>query len=214
MIKVFIADDHAIVRKGLVQILNDTADMKLVGEGENGTDVLDSIGKLDYDVLVLDITMPGRNGLDILKQLKEIKPKLPVLILSMHPEDQYAKRVLKAGASGYLTKESASEELINAIRIINNGRKYITANIAESMADDLEKNRIGPLHEKLSDREFEVLQFIARGKTVSEIGNILSLSVKTISTNRSRILKKMNLKNNAELICYAVKHDLVKIDIE
>lgn len=213
MIKVFIADDHAIVRKGLVQILNDTADMKLVGEGENGTDVLDSIGKLDYDVLVLDITMPGRNGLDILKQLKEIKPKLPVLILSMHPEDQYAKRVLKAGASGYLTKESASEELINAIRIINNGRKYITANIAESMADDLEKNRIGPLHEKLSDREFEVLQFIARGKTVSEIGNILSLSVKTISTNRSRILKKMNLKNNAELICYAVKHDLVEIDI-
>ena len=112
-----------------------------------------------------------------------------------------------------MTKESASEELINAIKIINNGRKYITANIAESMADDLEKNRIGPLHEKLSDREFEVLQFIARGKTVSEIGNILSLSVKTISTNRSRILKKMNLKNNAELICYAVKHDLVEIDI-
>ncbi len=214
MIKVFIADDHAIVRKGLVQILNDTADMKLVGEGENGTDVLDSIGKLDYDVLVLDITMPGRNGLDILKQLKEIKPKLPVLILSMHPEDQYAKRVLKAGASGYLTKESASEELINAIRIINNGRKYITSNIAESMANDLEKNRTGPLHEKLSDREFEVMQLIAIGKTVSEIGNILSLSVKTISTNRSRILKKMNLKNNAELICYAVKHDLVELDVE
>ena len=213
MIKVFIADDHAIVRKGLVQILNDTPDMKLVGEGKNGTDVLDSLNKLDYDVLVLDISMPGRNGLDILKQLKEMKSCLPVLILSMHPEEQYAKRVLKAGASGYLTKESASEELINAIRIINNGRKYITANVAESMADDLERNIKGPLHEKLSDREFEVMKLIAIGNTLSEIADILSLSVKTISTNRSRILNKMNLKNNAELICYAVKHDLVELDI-
>jgi len=212
MIEIFIADDHAIVRKGLSTLINETWDMKLIGEGQNGNEVISSLSKKSCDVLVLDISMPGRNGLEILKHVKQIKPGLHVLILSMHPENQYARRMLKAGAAGYLNKESAATELIKAIRRIYNGHKYITGNVAEMLADDLMDNNHSHRHEKLSDREFEIMQFIAQGKTVSQIGEELFLSVKTISTHRHHILEKLNLKNNAQIICYALKNDLVDLD--
>jgi len=213
MIKVLIADDHTIVRKGLEQILEETSDLTVAGQAKNGHQVIEKISKDHFDVVVLDISMPGRNGLDILKQIKSIQPKLPILILSMYPEDQYAKRVLKAGAQGYISKESATEQLVTAIRRVAGGRKYITANLAEKLASDLEKDHTGLPHEKLSDREFQVMCMIAAGKTVSAIADELALSVKTISTNRTRILEKMNLKNNAEIICYAVKNNLVNLDL-
>ena len=212
MIEVFIADDHEIVRKGLSTLINETWDMKLIGEGKNGSEVLSSICNNTYDILILDISMPGMNGLETLKQVKNIKPDLPILILSMHPENQYAKRMLKAGAAGYLNKESASEELVKAIRKIYNGHKYITGNVAEILAEDLMDGTHHSRHEKLSDREFEIMQFIATGKTVSEIADQLCLSVKTISTHRHHILKKLKLANNAQIICYGLKHELVEIE--
>ncbi|MFP4546935.1 MAG: response regulator [Fidelibacterota bacterium] len=213
MIEVFIADDHEIVRKGLSSLINETWDMKLIGEGKNGKDVLSTVSKKPCDILILDISMPGRSGLEILKQVKQIKPDLPVLILSMHPENQYAKRMLKAGASGYLNKESAATELVKAIRKICTGHKYITGNVAEMLADDLTGDIKTHRHEKLSDREFEVMQLLAGGMTVSEIAEKLCLSVKTISTHRHHILEKLQLENNAQVICYAIKHDLVEMEI-
>jgi len=209
-IKILIADDHMIVREGIKQIISEIPDMTVADEARTGHEALNKALTNDYDVVVLDITMPGVNGLDVMKQIKTQKPHLPVLVLSVHPEEQYALRVLKAGASGYLTKESASDELIAAIRKISSGRKYITSSLAEKLAFDLESDTDKPRHESLSDREFQVLCMIASGKTVKEIAEDLFLSEKTISTYRSRILEKMKMKNNAELTYYAVKHGLVE----
>ena len=209
MIKIFIADDHEIVREGLKQIVGDTSNMVIAGEASNGHEVLSKVLKNDYDVVVLDISMPGINGLDVLKQIKSQKPKLPILVLTMHPEEQYAVRVLRAGASGYLTKESASDELITAIRKVSTARKYVSSSLAEKLAFGLEFDSKKPLHETLSDREYQVMCMIASAKTVKEIAEELFLSAKTISTYRTRILEKMNLKNNAELTHYAIKHGLV-----
>lgn len=210
MIKILIADDHAIVRRGLKQILTETADMVVAGEAHNGQELLEKMRSDQWDVIVLDISMPGRGGLDILKQLKSERPKLPVLMLTIHPEDQYAVRVLRAGASGYLTKESAPDHLVEAIRKVARGGKYISPHLAERLAFNLESISERPLHEALSDREFQVLRLIASGKTVKEIGEELSLSVKTISTYRSRILEKMKMKNNAEMTHYAIQQKLVE----
>jgi DNA-binding NarL/FixJ family response regulator len=209
MIKILIADDHAIVREGLKQILSESPDLVVVAEASAGQEVLDKIMKNDLDLVILDIAMPGRGGLDILKEIKSQKPKLPVLILSMYPEDQYAVRVLKSGASGYLTKESAPVELVKAIRQISQGKKYISPSLAEKLAVDLEISPDRPSHETLSDREYQVMCMIASGKTLKEIADGLSLSIKTISTYRSRILEKMNMKTNAELTHYAIKNRLV-----
>jgi len=210
MIRILIADDHAIVRAGLKQIVAETSDMVVADEASSGHEALNKAWKNDYDVVVLDITMPGINGLDVLKQLKSQRPELPVLVLSIHPEEQYAVRVLRAGASGYLTKESASDELIMAIRKVSLGRKYVTSSLAEKLAFDLETDIEKPLHETLSDREYQVMCIIASGKTANEVAEELFLSIKTVSTYRSRILEKMKMKSNAELTYYAIKHRLVE----
>lgn len=209
MIKILIADDHAIVREGLKQIVGETADMVVADEATSGHEVLEKVWDNTYDVVILDISMPGRDGVDILKQLKDHDPHLPILILSMHPEEQYAVRVLKAGAAGYLTKESAPDELVTAIRRVSTGRKYVSASLAEKLALDLERDTEKQCHEILSDREYQVMCMIASGKRVQEIAEELCLSVKTVSTYRARILEKMKMKNNAELMYYAIKQGLV-----
>ena len=210
MLKILIADDHPIVRQGLKQILSEEPDMGTFGEAQNCQEVLELVRKQDWDIVVLDITMPGRGGLDVLKELKHEHPKLPVLMLSVHSEDQYAVRALKAHASGYLTKDSAPEELLNAIRKILRGGKYVSPPLAEKLAFDLETETEKPLHETLSDREYQVMLMIASGKTVSQIAVELSLSVKTIDTYRTRILEKMKMKTNAELMHYVIKNKLVE----
>jgi len=210
MIEVLIADDHTIVREGLKKILAETADIIATGEASNGQEVLSKIRTHRYDVVLLDISLPGRSGLDVLKQIKSEQPKLPILVLSMYPEEQYGVRVLRAGASGYLTKESAPDELIGAIRRVSTGRKYISPSLAERLAYNLGIDSEKQPHETLSDREYEVLCMIAAGKTVKEIANEMSLSVKTISTYRARILEKMNMKTNAELTHYAIQNGLLK----
>jgi len=209
MVRILIADDHGIVRRGLKDILLDAFPDAIISEVTNGTELLSKARKESWNIIISDLSMPGRSGLESLKQLKAESSKIPVLILSMHPEDQYAIRVLKAGAAGYLTKESASDELVNAVRKILDGRRYITPSIAEKLAANLEQDVTGALHETLSDREFDVLKLIASGKTVSEIADIFSLSVNTISTYRARILEKMNMKTNAELTHYAIDKKLV-----
>jgi len=209
MIKILIADDHPVVRKGLREIIEETSDMKVADEASNGQEVLAKVFKKDFDVVLLDISMPGRSGLDILKELKSQLPKLAVLVLSIHPEEQYAVQVLKAGASGYLTKKSAPEELVTALRKVSTGGKYVSPSLAEKLASALETGIEKPPHETLSAREYEVMRKIALGKTVNEIAGELFLSPKTISTYRSRILEKMGIKNNAELIRYAIKNRLV-----
>ncbi len=209
MIRILIADDHTLFRKGLQHILAEYPDQVVTDEASNGQEVLDKIWHNDYDMVLLDITMPGMTGLEALKQLKNERPKLPVLVLSMHPEEQYAVRVIKAGASGYLRKESAPDELITAIQRISGGRKYITSSLAERLADDVEPTAEKPLHDALSDREFEVFRMIAAGKTVTQIAEALFLNARTISTYRSRILEKMQMKTNAELIRYAIKHKIL-----
>ena len=210
MIRILIADDHAIVREGLKQIVADTPDMVVAGEAADGPQVLELVRKDDWDVVVLDIAMPGRGGVDILRQLKNEKPGLPVLILSMYPEEQYAVRCLRAGASGYLTKESAPDELVTAVQKVVSGGKYVSSLLAERLAFELEIDTEKPLHEALSDREYQVMCMMASGKTVTEIADNLSLSVKTISTYRSRILEKMDMTSSAELMHYAIKHGLVE----
>ncbi len=209
MIKILIADDHAIVREGLKQIISETPDMSIADEAIDGHEVLNKALRNDYDVVVLDITMPGINGLDVLKQIKAQKPKLPILVLSVHPEEQYAVRVLRAGASGYLTKESAPDELIAAIRKAYDGGKYVSSSRAEKLAFDLEVEREKPLHETLSDREYQVMINIAQGKKVKDIAEELFLSEKTISTYRSRILEKMRMEKNEELVRYAINNHLI-----
>ena len=208
MTKILVADDHPIVRQGLKQILSDYPDLTIADEAGTGQDVLAKVGKKDFDIVLLDISMPGRNGLDILKELKTKKPKLPVLVLSIHPEDQYAVRVLKLGAAGYLTKESLPEELVAAIRKVARGRKYVSNSLAEKLAADLEINAEKSPHENLSDREYQVMSMIASGKRLKDVAEELSLSIKTISTYRSRIMEKMNMRNNAELIRYALQNGL------
>ena len=209
MINVLIADDHPIVRQGLRQILSEISDMKLAGEAVNGHEALAMVRAGGYDVLVLDITMPGRSGLDILKELKHEQPDLPVLVLSIHAEAQFAERVLKAGAAGYLTKENAPDELVKAIRKVVSGGKYISRSLAETLAHNLGTPFDRLPHETLSDREFQVLRLMARGKTLAEIAEELSLSAKTVSTYRSRLLEKMNLRTNAEIIRYAIENGLI-----
>lgn len=209
MLKILIADDHSIVREGLKQVLADTQDMAVTDEAGGAEEALKKAIEGDFDVVVLDISMPGRGGLDVLKQIRSQKPKLPVLVLSMYPEEQYALRVLKAGAAGYLTKESAPDELIEAIRKVSKGMKYVSSNLAEEIAFALDADADRPIQETLSDREFQVLCLIASGKTAREIAEELSLSVKTVSTYRSRILEKMRMKSNAELTHYAIKNKLV-----
>ena len=209
MIRVLITDDHALIRRGLKQVLQEGLGAVVVGEAQNAGEALDQITTRPWDVVVMDITMPGRSGLDILRDIKSIKPDLPVLILSMHAEDQFAVRVLKSGAAGFIPKESAPEELIKAIRKVITGGRYITASLAERMAFELATPSDKPLHEALSDREFEVLRLIASGKSVGQIAEQVKLSVKTISTYRARVLEKMNMENNAELTHYAIKHKLV-----
>lgn len=208
MIKVFIADDHAIVREGLKQIVADAADMLVADEAADGNEVLEKTVKGDYDVVILDITMPGINGLDALKQIKSQRPELPILVLSMHPEEQYALRVLKAGASGYLTKESAPEELITSIRRVSNKMKYVSPSLAQRLASELTVDHDKSPHEMLSDREFQVMCRVADGKQIKQIAEELSLSIKTISTYKRRILEKMGMKSTAELVRYAMEHDL------
>ncbi len=210
MIKILIADDHAIVREGLKQILAETADMVVGGEATNGHEVLEHVRREDWDLVLLDLAMPGKDGLDTLKELKQEKPKLPVLVLSIYPEEQYAVRLLKAGASGYLTKESAPEELIAAIRKVSQKGKYVSASLGEKLAFYLEASGDQPNHELLSDREYKVMLMIATGKTVTEIADKMFLSVKTISTYRVRALKKMGMSNNAEFMYYALKHGLLE----
>jgi two-component system, NarL family, invasion response regulator UvrY len=208
--RILIADDHAVVRHGLKQILADQFKRAEFGEARNGQEVLNKVWKEKWDVVILDITMPGRGGLEILKEVKKARPKIPVLVLSMHPEDQFAVRVLKAGASGYMTKESAPEQLVEAIRKIVAGGRHISPSLAEIMAAYLTVKTEKPPHELLSNREFQVLRQIASGRTVSEIARELSLSVRTVSTYRTRILEKMGLKTNAELTHYAFQNQLVK----
>lgn len=210
MIKILIADDHRIVREGLKQILAETQDMIVAAEASNVQEVLKKVAVNDYDVLLLDISMPGRSGLDILKQLKGERPKLSVLVLSMYSEEQYALRALRAGASGYMTKESAPDELIEAIRKVSTGRKYISPAVAEKLAVSIESGDEKPPQETLSDREFQVMCMIASGKTVKAIADELALSIKTVSTYRARILEKMRMKNNAELTHYAIQNKLVE----
>jgi len=209
MVRILVADDHAIVRKGLKQIIAETADMVVADEACDGQEVLNKLRKDSFDVVLLDISMPGRTGLDILRELKTENPRVPVLVLSMYPEEQYAVRVLKAGASGYLTKESAPDELIAAIRKVSVGKRYVTPSLAEKLALNLQADSDKPLHESLSDREYQVMCMIASGKTVGEIAEKLSLSAKTISTYRARILEKMKMKNNAEITHYAIQNRLV-----
>ena len=210
MIRLIIADDHTVVRKGLKQIFEETPDIEVTDEAPTGMELLEKIKKDSFDVVLLDISMPGRDGLDVLKVLKTDMPELPVLIFTMYPEEQYALRVLKAGASGYLNKESSPEELIDAIRKVSEGRKYISPYLAELLASNLETSGEAPLHDNLSDREFQVMCMIASGKTVTEIARQLSLSINTISTYRLRILDKLNMKSNAEITHYAIKNQLVE----
>lgn len=208
--KILIADDHAVVRQGLKQILADEFKKADFGEAGTGQDALNRVWKDKWDVVILDITMPGRSGLEVLKEIKKSRPKLPVLVLSMHPEDQFAVRVLKAGASGYMTKESAPEELVGAIKKVLGGGRHVSAALAEIMAAYLTINTKKPPHELLSNREYQVMRLISSGKTVSQIGREISLSVRTVSTYRTRILEKMGMKSNAELTHYAFQNQLVK----
>jgi DNA-binding NarL/FixJ family response regulator len=210
IIKVLIADDHAIVREGLKQILADTKDIAVAGDAGNGAEAVKIARKKPCDVLLLDISLPDRNGIDVLKQMRQEFPAMNVLMLSMHREELYAIRALKAGAAGYLNKQSAPAELVNAIRIVAAGRKYVSPALAQQLADKLTEDHESMPHEALSDREYQTLTMIASGKTVSDIAEELSLSVKTISMYRTRLLQKMKMRHNAELTHYAIKNHLIE----
>jgi len=209
MIRIGIADDHPIVREGLKQIIAKNTDFSVVLEASDGQEVLEKLRKTPVDALLLDISMPVRNGMDILKQLKAKWPKLPILILSAHPENQYAVRVFRLGASGYITKEGAPKELVGALKIVLSGKRYVSDSLAQHLAVQLDDDSEKAPHEKLSDRELEVLCQIAQGKPLTEIAEGLFLSVKTISTYRTRILEKLQMKTNADLIRYALQKSLI-----
>ncbi len=207
--KILIADDHALVRRGLKQIIEEEFPNAATGEAEDCQQVLERVRKDPWDVVVLDLTMPGGDGLEVLKQIKVIRPQLPVLILSMHTEDQFGTAVLKEGAAGFMTKRTAPEELSKAIKQVTRGGKYITPTLAEKLAFDVEKDTDKPPHKTLSNREYQVFLMLAAGKSVNEISQELSLSEKTIRQFRSRLLAKMKMKNNVELAHYAIQHGLV-----
>lgn len=206
---ILIADDHPVVRQGLRQMLASESDLNVVGEARNGNEVVEISKRVEWDVAVLDYNMPGRTGLELVKELKQRHPGRPVLILSMYPEERYALRALKAGAAGYITKESASGELVNAIRKVAKGGRYVSATLGERLAQELAGDSERPLHERLSDREYQIMWMVASGKTVGEVAQQLFLSPNTVSTYRARILRKMNMKSNAELMHYAIAHHLV-----
>jgi len=210
MINVLIADDHTVVRQGLKQILAGDPQLNVVGEAANGEEVLAMVDRLRVDGVVLDITMPGRDGLELLKELKRDAPQMPVLMLSMHPEERFSVRAIKAGALGYVSKELAADELVRAIRQVYNGGKYITPTVAEQLANsfELESNKLA--HERLSDREFQILNMIASGKKVKEIAVELSISPATVATYRARVLEKMHLKSSVEITTYALRNNLIE----
>lgn len=209
LIRILVADDHTVVREGVKQILAAQSDIIVEDEAVDGQETLEKALKGSFDLVLLDISMPGRGGLEVLEDILKSRPKLPVLILSMHPEEQYAVRALKAGASGYLTKASAAHELIGAIRKVSRGGKYVTSSLAEKLAVALDSKADKHRHEKLSTREYQVMLMLASGKSVGEIGRELCLSVKTISTYRIRVMNKMGMKKNAELTFYAMNHRLI-----
>jgi two-component system, NarL family, invasion response regulator UvrY len=209
MLRVVVVDDHPIIREGLKRIIAESPGFFVAGEASNGVEALQVVEKNPCDLVVLDISMPNKNGMDVLKQIKAQMPRLPVLVLSVHSEDQYAVRALKAGASGYLTKDAAPAQLLNALRKVVHGGKYVSTTLAEKLATELDMDNERPVHEALSDREYQVLCMLASGKTGTEIANELTLSVKTISTYRARILEKLKMKNNAEITRYAIKKGLV-----
>ena len=209
MLKILVADDHEVVRKGLMKVLAETLQPVKVDEARNGQEAVSKVWKSEYDLVVLDIKMPGKSGLDVLKEIKQHRPKLPVMILSMHPEEQFAIRAMRAGASGYLTKECAGDELVLAITKALKGEKYISGSLAQILAGELDVDSGRPLHEILSDREYQVMLMIASGKPVGAIAKELCLSVKTISSYRTNILLKTGMKNNAEITHYAMQNKLV-----
>jgi len=208
-LRILIADDHSVVRKGLKQILLEEFPTAHIEDVPDAEEMIKKVMSSNWDVIVSDMSMPGRSGLDALQQIKQIYPDLPVLILSIHPEEHYALRVLKAGASGYLSKGSASDELVKAVQTVLLGKKYISASVAEKLASSFSSDSAKQAHELLSDREFDVMKLLAAGKSVSDIAEILSLSVTTISTYRARIMTKMNLKTNSDLTKYAIESNLI-----
>ena len=208
--KILIVDDHPVVRKGLTQILYEEPDVEIAAEAKTAAESLAMVREKEWDVVVLDITLPDRSGLEALKDIKALRPHLPVLILSMHPEDQYALRVLKAGAAGYVNKDSASEELVKAVRKVVGGGRYVSTFMAEKLATVVGGDYERPPHESLSDREFQVMCMLASGRRLKEVAEELCLSVKTVSTYRARVLEKMGMESNAELTYYAVKNGLVE----
>ena len=209
MIRVVIADDHQILRQGLSQLLQAAGDLDVVGEARDGFEVLERVRRVDFDVLLLDMSMPGKSGVELIKHVKAEKPKLRILVLSMHEEHQYAVRAIRAGASGYLTKESAASQLVAAIRKVAGGGAYITAEVAERLAQDAMPQAERPAHAALSDREFEVFHMIVDGMSVNEIAARLNLSAKTISTHKARLMEKLGVDSTAELVHYAVRHKLL-----
>jgi two-component system invasion response regulator UvrY len=210
MIRILIADDHAIVRAGLRQFIADQTDMEVSAEASTGSETIAAVRATDFDVVLLDISMPDKNGIDTLKTLKHVKPELPVLMLSAYAEDQYAVNLLRAGAAGYLNKEAASTQLVGAIRTVVHGRKYVSPSLAQILADGVSGDADHPLHAELSQREFQIFCKLAAGAAVSKIADELNLSVKTVSTYRTRILEKMAMKSNADLTYYAIKNGLIE----
>jgi two-component system, NarL family, invasion response regulator UvrY len=210
VIRVLVADDHAVVRRGLKELLTESHDVAQVGEASTGREVLDLVARSAWDAVVLDLNLPDQNGLDVLRRLREENPRLPVLILTICSEDQFAVRALRAGAAGYLTKESAPEELVGAVRKVVAGGRYVSGRLAERLALRVAGGSGEPPHEALSDREFQVFQMLASGRTVSQAAGTLNLSVKTISTYRARLLEKLTLRTNADLVLYAVRNNLIE----
>lgn len=210
MIRIMIVDDHPILRAGLKTLLSEHPDMEVTGEAGSGTEAVKMVQQADYDIVLLDVTMPDMNGVDALKQIQRHRPDLPVLMLSMHPEEQYAINLLRSGASGYVPKEGAPEQLVAAIQTVMKGRRYVSPAVADMLAADLDGVANKPLHTTLSEREFQIFCKLAAGQAVSEISTDLHLSVKTVSTYRSRILGKMNMKNNADLTYYAIKNGIIQ----
>jgi DNA-binding NarL/FixJ family response regulator len=211
MINVLVVDDHALIRKGMRQILDDTSDIRVTGEAETGIEAIRMVRDNKYDMVLLDITLPDKYGIDVLKQIKLLSPSMPVLILSMHPDEQYALRSIKAGAAGYMNKQSAPSQLVTAIRKVASGKKYISSELAEQLANDITNNKSQDVsHKILSNREYQTLCLMAAGKSLSEMADIMSLSAKTVSVYRSRMLEKMQLKNNAEAVRYAINNHLIE----
>ena len=210
MINVLVVDDHALIRKGMKQILDDTSDIRVTGEAENGMQAIKTVRDNKYDLVLLDITLPDKYGIDVLRQLKLQCPSLPVLILSMHPDEQYAMRSIRAGAAGYMNKQSAPSQLVTAIRQVASGRKYISSELAEQLANEMANDSHEVSHQILSNREYQTLCLMAAGKSLSEMADIMSLSAKTVSVYRARMLEKMKLKNNAEAVRYAIDHHLIE----